>query len=979
MKKGLLILIAGTLSVLCLGKNMLPNSSFELGSAGWGIRTVVPKLDGKYRAIREKISSGQAVHGLSLLELSNPKGHTVQVCSIGIPVKPGKHTFSIWLKGDRDFPAELQIFSSIKGNWICPGKKVAVSREWKRHVLTAKIPDEFSEIVVRVQFQTPGTLCLDAAQLERGDAASIYAPSSSLEAALTMPKTWVTAGTHPVEFRAVLYEGKEQTIPFRVQAENRQTGWKREIHKTLSLSPGKAVQTLLPLSMDNRGFIRLTGSWETGTALPFYTAVLHPLPPGRFSPEQGFCTGVNETGVFRNSGDAHNPYQGLGIDFSEHLAMLHATGVSLIRLFEYELSRPWLLNPERKKFDFAHLNAYLNAVADSELTAYICLDADAFSWNPGAKSVNGFRKADWFMIRDGEKNGKNPLKSITVYPRMDDWRDYIEACVRNCKGRIRYYEIINEPNLRLTDPARYTAYLKEAFQTARKADPDCRIIGICATEDYGASGGSYTAQCAKLGAFQFLDAVSFHPYRTALDNSEIPAETLLDELNELRKKYRPGVPLWNTELFYIHSIQDAQKYRKSNPQFLRPENLARRYLIDLGEGVQVSTPLHVWQLFEKVYVHQDADQTWFGHKAVPNAAAVAQNAFVHFLRGATPAGRAVLPEGIRGYHYRCADRKTEITAIWALNNQAKFHFSVPRGIRVYDLFGNPIDGTKQNLLSEVPVYLEGSGLKQRLGQIQFRPQVELEITGSRFRSPHQLAIEFENRKNSSLALIARLFGESEIHRFTIPANQRCTRIFQTKNTAPELLLSYGESQKRRKLQPIPERKTIRSGETVTVADALTFSLEVRKEELIVSASVKDRQRGKRIPNQPWTGDCLELFLDTQPEKNLSSALLDRNVFRLFLAPRSSNGLPEELSGSPHLDLRTIRWTLRETETGYSCQIAIPWKTIGCDGPSEIGFDIIADDTENSRRIACHAWAGNDENYRNRFQFGRLLLTPNPGN
>ena len=93
----------------------------------------------------------------------------------------------------------------------------------------------------------------------------------------------------------------------------------------------------------------------------------------------------------------------------------------------------------------------------------------------------------------------------------------------------------------------------------------------------------------------------------------------------------------------------------------------------------------------------------------------------------------------------------------------------------------------------------------------------------------------------------------------------------------------------------------------------------------------------------------------------------------------TNGLPEELSGSPHLDLRTIRWTLREAENGYSCRIAIPWKTIGCDGPSEIGFDIIADDTENSRRIACHAWAGNDENYRNRFQFGRLLLTPNPGN
>ena len=970
--KRLLLLSAGITGIFCSAANLLPNSSFELGTAGWGVRTTIPKKDGSYRVIREKIATGTAVHRNALLELPNPKGYAVQLCSVGIPVQSGKYTFSVWAKGSSSFPFELQVFSTRKGNWFSPGKKFTAATEWKRYAMTVKIPKEFTETVVRIQFNSPGTLFLDAAQFEQGETVSTYTPASPVEAALSMEKTWTAAEKENVLFLAVLYEGKKENVDFCLRAENRITGWKREIRRTVSLLPGKTFQTELPFYLNNRGFLEFTGRWKNGRVLPFYLAVLNPLPPGRFSPEQGFCTGVNETGVFRNTGEKHNPYQGLGIDFADHLNMLHATGVSLVRVFEYELSRPWHLNPERKKFDFSYLNPYLDALAGSELVPYICLDSDAFSWNPASKAPLQIQKNRWFMIRDGEKKQKNPLKSITVYPQMSDWRDYVDAYVRNCRGRIRYYEIMNEPNLRLTDPARYAAYLKEAFRTAKNADPDCRIIGICATEDYGAAGGNYTEKCAEAGAFQNLDAVSFHPYQTALDTSELPAEQLLAELNRLRRKYRPGVPLWNSELFYIHSIRDAQKYRRTNPQFLRPENLARRYLIDLGEGVQVSTPLHIWQLFERVYVHQDADQTWFGFKAVPNAAAVVQNAFVHFLRGAVPLGRARVPEGINGYRYRSADGK-EIAALWALDNQYKFFFSVPEGIRTFDMFANPVDGSKATLLTEQPIYLEGKNLEEVLKRIEFHPQVDLEITGARFRDSDRLAVEFQNRKNAPLALTARLLGESEIHRFTIPANARLTRIFRTKNPHPELLYSAGETQKRRKLHPQVLRKVIRSGETVSVDGVLTFSVEAHKEELIVSASVRDRRRGKRLPGQPWTGDCIELFLDAKPESGLGKALPDENVYRLFLVPPSSNGLPAALTGSPHLDLKQIKWSLREDGSNYSCRIEIPWRAIGCAGADEIGFDIIADDTEGEKRIGCHAWAGNDRNYQNRFQFGRLLL------
>jgi len=53
-------------SGLLQAENLLPNSSFELGTAGWGIRTIIPKKDGNYRVIREKISSRSTIHGASV-------------------------------------------------------------------------------------------------------------------------------------------------------------------------------------------------------------------------------------------------------------------------------------------------------------------------------------------------------------------------------------------------------------------------------------------------------------------------------------------------------------------------------------------------------------------------------------------------------------------------------------------------------------------------------------------------------------------------------------------------------------------------------------------------------------------------------------------------------------------------------------------------------------------------------------------------
>lgn len=962
-----------TALIPCFGGNLLPNSSFEMGTAGWGIMNQVPKIDGKYQALRV-FSARDAVHGTSALELRNPDGQHVQLCSPAIPVTPGEtYTFSVWLKASEPMTAELCLFSPIDNRWHVVSRKLNITTGWKRCEFTREIPAGHPEVVLLVQFRNKGTLFIDALQFEAGNTASAYAPAAPVEVAAVMPETWVSAGEHEVELRAVNYEKNPVKIPFVLTARNKLTGWKQENPLSLDLPPHGNIVRKLRMPLTNRGPVELGGFWKGGSAMPFRLAVMNALPRGKYDPEQGFCVGVNETGVFRSAGDRYNPYQALEIDFSEHLAMLHATGVSLVRLFEYELTRSWDINPERGKFEFTPMNCYLNAFLKSDLIPFICIDT-AFSCDPTSNKPSHIAVRNWFFVRDGKKEKPLPAmrSSIPVSPRMEDWISYISAYVRNCRGRVKYYEIMNEPNLRMS-AGKYKAYLEQAYLAAGKADPESRIVGLCSTEDYGLDGGAFIGNAANIGAFRFLDAVSFHPYQAALDSSAVPAARLLNGLKEICRKYRQNVPLWNSELFYIHSIDDAKKYRRTNPLFLRPENLARRYLIDLGEGIRVSTPLHVWQLFEKQSDRMYADPTRFGQKAVPNASAVAQNAFVSFLRGAQPLCHPDLPDGVNGYLYRSADGR-ETAAVWALENSRKFFLRIPRGTDTFDMFGNPVDCTSKYLLDECPVYLTGKNLKNVLKKHAFQPQEKIGIPGSRFRENGVLAVEFQNRTDKPLALTARLKTGKEIRQLTLPANASRTVHFHTSDPAPEIICFSGEKQFTKALKPHPARKTMLSGETVKAGDSLTFTATAGHNGLTVEFAVQDRKRGERIKNQPWTGDCIELFLDTRPENKLDSHIPGTDVYRLFLAPPSANGLPAELSGSPNLDLTKVKWTLKENGADYSGKIELPWDAIGLENAAELGFDIIADDSEGRKRVACHAWAGNERNFASRFQFGRLLVS-----
>ncbi|MHB1355321.1 MAG: cellulase family glycosylhydrolase [Anaerolineae bacterium] len=64
----------------------------------------------------------------------------------------------------------------------------------------------------------------------------------------------------------------------------------------------------------------------------------------------------------------------------------------------------------------------------------------------------------------------------------EDFGDFVYAVVSRYRGRIRYYQIWNEPNIypewgdQPTDPAAYVKLLQIAYKRAKEADPNCVII-----------------------------------------------------------------------------------------------------------------------------------------------------------------------------------------------------------------------------------------------------------------------------------------------------------------------------------------------------------------------------------------------------------------------------------------------------------------------------------------------------------------------
>lgn len=175
--------------------------------------------------------------------------------------------------------------------------------------------------------------------------------------------------------------------------------------------------------------------------------------------------------------------------------------------------------------------------------------------------------------------GDPPAWTLAPPDNFEDYGDFVYAVVSRYRGRIRYYQIWNEPNIypewgdQPADPAGYVRLLQLAYRHAKQADPDCVILsaGLAQTTEetppeFGPRNMSDLLYLEKMyqagvkGYFDIMGAMVYGlwtgPYdrRTSRDRANFSRVQLLREI--MVRHGDADKAIWATEVGWNATPQD---------------------------------------------------------------------------------------------------------------------------------------------------------------------------------------------------------------------------------------------------------------------------------------------------------------------------------------------------------------------------------------------------------------------------------------
>ncbi|MBB5351560.1 hypothetical protein HNR46_001797 [Haloferula luteola] len=179
-------------------------------------------------------------------------------------------------------------------------------------------------------------------------------------------------------------------------------------------------------------------------------------------------------------------------------------------------------------------------------------------------------------------NQKDPPGHLPVN-FIDGWSEYVRQVVRHFRGRIRRYEVWNEPP-NFTGPqqtaADYARLVVAAYDAAKAVDPDAQI-GLTTKSAHLV----YLRQAIEAGAADHFDWISLHPYEV-LDGivADIGMEpiyaNLVPSVRRMLAEVNPGrkdVPVVFTELGV-----DAGRHGEAK----QADALVKAYVIGMAQGLE---------------------------------------------------------------------------------------------------------------------------------------------------------------------------------------------------------------------------------------------------------------------------------------------------------------------------------------------------------------------------------------------------------
>ncbi|MDM0075414.1 hypothetical protein QTH90_13520 [Variovorax sp. J2P1-59] len=220
---------------------------------------------------------------------------------------------------------------------------------------------------------------------------------------------------------------------------------------------------------------------------------------------------------------------------------------------------------------------WLPAMADAGITSVRGFHAapNANGWAPiAAAGMSAVGILQW---------SSGPVHTLPVND-LSGWQRYVAAQVRRYKGRVKYWEVWNEPPNFTADqsPVSYAKVVAAAFDAAKAVDPTVQL-GLAAKSNHV----NYLAETIAAGAAGKYDFVTLHPYEVASllpQGWEGQFMAIVPRVRRMLQDKDPAkaaVPLWFTEI----GFNAASPAASGEGPLRQADMLVRIYTMAFAQGV----------------------------------------------------------------------------------------------------------------------------------------------------------------------------------------------------------------------------------------------------------------------------------------------------------------------------------------------------------------------------------------------------------
>lgn len=245
------------------------------------------------------------------------------------------------------------------------------------------------------------------------------------------------------------------------------------------------------------------------------------------------------------------------------------------------------------QYDFRWLDEVVDPLSAVGIETWFSLSFGHPVHTPAAKYEEAWKKANGKLVPGWARGwvGETPL--YHGEKGMSAWKAYVRALCRHFRGRVRYFEIWNEPEtfwthcgdplheMSLEEKAKdYVDFVARTAEVIRSELPDAQIIA-----DVAQTGTAYIKALGKYHLADVIDIFSYHFY------GPVPEEFLEARIANLRANLIPSDPSGKIRIWQGESGRASGKSGLFSfpTEMAQAKYLTRRYLSDLVCGAELSS------------------------------------------------------------------------------------------------------------------------------------------------------------------------------------------------------------------------------------------------------------------------------------------------------------------------------------------------------------------------------------------------------